>query len=64
MNRDTQKRLLRVEECGACITVTPNKLHGTLLLKNEMRDNLCLCYGIRPPQPVGLLQCLREEIFN
>jgi hypothetical protein len=45
---DVRKRLERIGECGMWITATPNNLHGTLLSRDEMRDNLRLRYAMRP----------------
>jgi hypothetical protein len=49
--RSVRKRLGRVDETGAWLTVTPNKLNGSLLSAEEWCDNACLRYGLRP---VGL----------
>ena len=45
---DVRKRLEQIWKYGAWITATPDKLRGTLLSRNEMRDNNHLCYGMRP----------------
>ena len=42
------KRLERIGEAGAWLTVLPNKLDGTLLSAEEWGDNARLRYGLRP----------------
>ena len=43
-----QKRLERIGnvETGAWLTVVPDRLNNILLSMEEIRDNLCLCYGM------------------
>ena len=43
-----KKRLERIGETGAWLTMLLNKLNGTLLTMEEWRDNARLCYGMRP----------------
>ena len=52
-SRAIQKRLERIGETGAWLTVVPNNLNGTLLSKEEFRDNTRLWYGMRP---IGLCE--------
>ena len=44
VNSVVRKQLSRIGECGAWITAQPNMLQGTLLSKDELRDNLRLRY--------------------
>ena len=41
------KRMKRIGETGAWQTVMPNRLNGTLISMEEIRDNLRLHYGMR-----------------
>ena len=43
-----KRRLARVGKVGAWKTVTPSRLNGTLLLREEFFDNMRLSYGMRP----------------
>ena len=46
--KQTKKRLERAGKTGKWLTIPPNKLDGTLLSKEEWRDNARLCYGWKP----------------
>ena len=46
--KDVRRRLERIGETGAWLTVAPNKLAGNLLSAEEWRDNTRLRYGMRP----------------
>ena len=45
---DVWKRLERNGECGAWIASTLDKIQGTLLSRDNMRDSLCLRYAMHP----------------
>jgi len=42
------KRLERIGQTGSWMAIPPNKLDGTILSKEEWRDNARLRYGMRP----------------
>ena len=46
--RKMAKRLERMGETGAWLSVIPNRFDGTELLREEFQDNLAICYGLRP----------------
>ena len=43
-----KRRLARVGKVGAWKTVTPSRLNGTLLSREEFFDNMHLSYGMQP----------------
>ena len=43
-----KRRLKRSSQTGSWLTVTPNRLNGTLLSADEFRDNLRIRYGLDP----------------
>ena len=47
-SRMLKKRLERIGETGAWISMTPNRLNGTLLSMEEWRDNARVCYDLKP----------------
>ena len=47
-SKQTKKRLERIGRTGKWLTIPPNKLDGTLLSKEEWRDNARLRYGWKP----------------
>ena len=47
-NKKKLKWLQRMGECGIWISLTPHKLNGTLLSRDEWLDNTRLCYGFKP----------------
>jgi len=46
--RKVAKRLERMGETGAWLSVIPNRFDGTELSREEFQDNLALRYGLRP----------------
>ena len=50
-SKAVKKRLERIGQTGAWLTMIPNRLNNTLLSMEEWRDNARLRYGLRP---VGL----------
>ena len=47
-SKAVKKRLERIGQTGAWLTMIPNRLNGTLLSMEEWRDNARLRYGMRP----------------
>ena len=43
-----RNHLHRVTGNGVCISAVPHRLNGTELSQEELRENLCLSYGIMP----------------
>ena len=43
-----RKRLEEIRECGAWINAVPDKLQGTLLLRNKWRDSTRMRYSMYP----------------
>jgi hypothetical protein len=52
--RKVAKRLERMGETGAWLSVIPNRFDGTELSREEFQDNLAIHYGLRPR---GLPEC-------
>ena len=46
--RKVAKRLERMGETGAWLSVIPNRFDGTELSREEFQDNLAIHYGLRP----------------
>ena len=43
-----RNRLHRATRIGSCLSAVPHRLNGTELSQEELRDNLCLRYGLMP----------------